>query len=180
MTLLSPVLCRAQTPSCDSIVWRADKKLTWDDFKAVPNANDLAAARTRSNFVREWRVSKNELETKMICFFSPCLSWSKNKASERLLRHEQGHFDITELYKRLYYKRIVEATYTPATLQAVVTIIYRNITQECGNFQDAYDRETNHSLKEDKQSEWEQKIAALLKDLEAYDREEVSVSLVRR
>jgi hypothetical protein len=174
---LTALYTQGQTANCDSIVWKTNRKLTWSDFKGQPDDADAATARTRSNFVREWLVRNNVLYTKMICFFSPCLSWSKSKQTNRLLRHEQGHFDITEVYRRLYYKRIANATYTPATLPELMKTIYQDITQECAEVQEAYDVETHHSLLAPQQAQWEQRIAAMLKSLKRYDKEELRVKL---
>lgn len=177
LLLLGCLLAQAQTSSCDSIIWKANRKLTWADFKGTPAPNDRVSARTRSNFVREWSAKDATLKTTMICFFSPCLSWSRNKTSERLLRHEQGHFDITEYYKRIYYKRIAEANYTPETLPDILKAAYQSITQECGAMQEAYDLETNHSLIAARQTEWEQKITYLLNTVKDFDKEELVVAL---
>lgn len=177
LLLLGGILVQAQTSNCDSIVWKADRKLTWNDFKGTPNPTDPVAARTRSNFVREWSAQDATLKTTMICFFSPCLSWTRNKASEKLLRHEQGHFDITEYYKRIYYKRVAEAKYRPSNLPRILKNTYESITKECGIMQEAYDKETNHSLNADKQAEWDQKIAYLLNTVKDFDKEELIVAL---
>jgi hypothetical protein len=177
--LLTGLCAKAQTHSCDSIVWRAGRKLTWNDFKGTLNLNDPVSARSNTNFVREWAVENGTLKTTMICFFSPCLSWSKSKRSARLLKHEQGHFDITEYYRRVYYKRIAEASYTPATLPALMKDIYDSITRECGTMQEAYDRETHHSLLTDKQREWQLNITQLLAAERAYNRKTMVVTLPR-
>lgn len=170
----------AQTNPCDSIVWRADRKLTWDDYKAQPDTNSRAASTTNSGFVRTWAAKGYTLRTIMLTTFYPCLSWSKNKASARLLRHEQLHFDITEYFKRLYYKRIAEATYTPATLPGLLKSIYQGILQELQTMQQEYDLQTTHSLNAEQQNAWEQKVAGLLVSLKAFDKYELIVELPRR
>jgi hypothetical protein len=177
LLLLNGVLAFAQVSACDSIVWRASRKLTWDDFKGTPDPNDIVSARSRSNFVREWSADNGKLKTTMICFFSPCLSWTKSKRSNRLLKHEQGHFDITEYYKRIYYQRIAQANYSTAALPDILRDVYVSVTQECGAMQEAYDRETHNSLLVDKQREWQRNIARLLSSVKYYDRKEMIVSL---
>ena len=115
----------------------------------------------------------------MVTNFNPCLSWSKNKESDRLLRHEQLHFDITEYFKRLYYKRVAEATYSQTTINGLMKSIYQNILYEMQVMQKNYDEQTTHSLDADKQAAWQQKVADLLNSLKAYDKRELSVELPR-
>jgi predicted secreted Zn-dependent protease len=111
--------------------------------------------------------------------FSPCLSWSKNKNSARLLAHEQGHFDIGEYYRRVYNKRIMEARYNPNTLSGVLKNTFKDINAECEKLQDRYDEETNSSRDEQKQAEWISKIDILLNSMKDYDKEEVVVNLLK-
>jgi len=180
LLLLCAFVGFAQSSPCDSIVWRADRPLTWEDYKGQPDSNSRAAANTNSGFIRTWAAKGFTLRTMMIANFSPCLSWSKNKASARLLRHEQLHFDITEYFKRLYYKRIAEATYSPATLSGLMKSIYQNILSESQAMQDEYDRQTTHSLNAEQQAAWEQKVAGLLVSLNAFNKRELIVELPRR
>lgn len=178
--LLTSIPGFAQTNPCDSIVWRADRKLTWEDYKGQPDTNSRAAANTHSGFVRTWSAKGFTLRTIMITNFNPCLSWSKNKASARLLRHEQLHFDITEYFKRLYYKRIAEATYSPATLPGLMKSIYQNTLTQLQAMQQEYDLQTTHSLNAEQQNTWEQKVASLLLSLKAWDKYELIVELPRK
>jgi len=178
--LLTSILGFAQNNPCDSIVWRADRPLTWEDYKGRPDTNTRVASTTNSGFVRTWEAKGYTLRTVMVTTFYPCLSWSKNKASARLLRHEQIHFDITEYFKRLYYKRIAEATYSPATLPGLMKSIYQNILTESQAMQQEYDLQTTHSLNAEQQAAWEQKVAGLLASLKAWDKYELIVELPRR
>ena len=179
LLLFFSVLGFAQTNPCDSIVWRANRPLKWNDFKAKPESNVVRAANTHSGFVRSWVVKDYLLKTVMVANFNPCLSWSKNKGSDRLLRHEQLHFDITEIFKRLYYKRVAEAAYTPSTINGLMKSIYQNIIVEMQIMQENYDVQTHNSLDADQQAVWQQKVAGLLNGLRAYDKRELSVELPR-
>lgn len=113
LLLLTIIPGFAQTNPCDSIVWKANRPLKWNDYKAKPDTNSIAAAYTNSGFVRTWSARDYKLYTVMVTNFNPCLSWRKGEASARLLAHEQLHFDITECFKRVYYQRVSTATYTP-------------------------------------------------------------------
>lgn len=167
----------AQNSQCDSIVWKADRKLTWNDFRGEPILSTVVAAKTHYNFSRIWNAKGLTLTTSMVCYFSPCLSWSKNKNSENLLAHEQGHFDIAEYFRRLYYKRIAGANYSPSTLQAIMKNTYQGVLRDSERMQQAYDSETTHGLKREAQQQWLIKIADLLDSLRQYDKPEITVDL---
>ncbi|MES2279165.1 MAG: DUF922 domain-containing protein [Bacteroidota bacterium] len=162
---------------CDSIIWKADRKLTWGDFQGEPVLSGMVAAKTHYDFVRTWAAHGFTLKTKMVCSFNPCKSWSRNKKSDNLLAHEQGHFDIAEYFRRLYNKRVAEATYSKSTIVSVMKSIYQNINTECETMQENYDTQTTHGLTKDKQVEWLQKIAGLLDATKPFDQEEVEVKL---
>jgi hypothetical protein len=179
LSLLVSNVAIAQSTPCDSISWQSNRKLTWDDFKQTPDANKPNTSLTHYNFAHRWAAHGFTLTTKMSCFFSPCLSWSKNKSSSNLLRHEQGHFDIAEYFRRVYNKRILEATYSPKTLSLIMKKTYTDINIECLNIEDQYDKETDYSRNFDKQTEWEKKIGLLLESMKEYDISEVKVSLAR-
>ena len=158
-------------------MWKADRKLTWNDFRGEPVLSTSVAAKTHYNFARAWNAKGFTLTTSMICYFSPCLSWSKNKNSENLLAHEQGHFDIAEYFRRLYYKRITEAYYSPSTIQATMKNTYRDVLRDSELMQQAYDNETTHSLNKEAQQQWLIKIADLLECVRQYDKTEITVTL---
>jgi predicted secreted Zn-dependent protease len=81
-----------------------------------------------------------------------------------VLKHEQGHFDIAEIFARKLFRQMTEYRYNNRTYKEDLTAIYDNIVAEKAKMQGDYDRETNHSLNRYKQNEWLKKIEALLED----------------
>ena len=69
------------------------------------------------------------------------------------MQHEQLHFDITELYARLFRKRLAENIKSTGDLSKI-SGISNTIMKEWQEEQDDYDKETNHSMNEKKQAEW--------------------------
>ena len=69
------------------------------------------------------------------------------------MQHEQLHFDITELYARLFRKRLDENIKSTGDLSKI-SGISNTIMKEWQEEQDDYDNETNHSMNEKKQAEW--------------------------
>src|ERR1700733_10251558 len=105
MKLLSNILlvislCSFETKSSSLIDWSADKRLTWSDFKARPDENSPNAALTGTNIQFDFAYSSQTGFTYHItCRFDKNKSWGRVK-TDYILSHEQGHFDIAEIYTR--------------------------------------------------------------------------------
>jgi len=163
LLFLLPVFVFAQE---DAIQW-STKRLTWEDYLAKPAATDDAAAITSTGVGIEYHVRNNELSYKITCMFSKTRSWGRYK-SEYILKHEQGHFDITEIYARKLYKEMSEYEFNPKTFRSDLDGIYRNVMKEKEDYQNLYDHETDYSRDKKKQAEWLERIAVELKDLADY------------
>ena len=164
--LLSTIFCSTFFISKENaqFSWTEDRRLTWADFKGKPDKQYPATALTYTDI----RIEASSVDGKVMVtvqnFFDTKLSWSKNKTSSALLAHEQAHFDITEIYTRklrIKLNKIVsEETIRNGTLNKESTIILN----EWKSFQKEYDDETNHGIITNKQKEWEEKVAMLLKE----------------
>ena len=74
-----------------------------------------------------------------------------------ILKHEQLHFDIAEVFARKLREKIKNHNKEFFDLESYnkeIDLIY----QRYFLYQERYDRETKHSLNIDKQNEWEEKI----------------------
>jgi antirestriction protein len=163
--LLSPLLSFAQTRQF--IEWSAVKRLTWDDYLAVPSSNSDAAAITSTALGVEYHLKNNNLTYTITCRFSKTASWGRHK-TEYILLHEQGHFDITELFARKLAKELKEHKFNPHNYQDDVSKIYKKVMDEKEEYQTKYDKETDFSRNKQEQSEWLQKIKDELDDLDEY------------
>lgn len=156
------VLGRTDSQDYETIEWRPDYKLTWDDFKGQAPSNDRAAATTASGISYQFSTSgtRNEikLDFKVSTFFYPNKSWYQPSLCDSLiLSHEQLHFDISELYARKMRKRLTAGSFTQ-NVKAEVRIIYKEILEELEEFQDLYDDQTNFSRDIEQQLIWNKKI----------------------
>ncbi|MDO6810190.1 DUF922 domain-containing protein [Zobellia galactanivorans] len=150
------------------IVWDADRKLQWSDFKGSYFKTEWAAATTASgisysftSFTKEGRLY---LDFVVQSEFYPKKSWYRPELCDSIiLGHEQLHFDISELYARKMRKRLAQTQFT-MNAKAEVRAIYKAILKELGNFQNKYDRETNFSRNLEKQVLWNRRIKAALKE----------------
>ena len=88
--------------------------------------------------------------------------------TDYILAHEQGHFDITEIYARKLHKELLDYKFNRKTFRQDVNAIYDRVVKEKENFQFAYDGLTDHSRNKTVQEEWLQKIEQLLAETEPY------------
>ena len=154
--------------SKDTIYWNINRKLTWEDFKGRPDKTTNLLAMTQAGIGYEVACNNGELKLKIYCYFNAKKSWTKETDSDDLLRHEQLHFDITELYTRQLRKKLSEVTDPCGKDIKELDKAYSNIFKACSDRQNDYDRESEHSLNDEQQKMWEEKIALELKALEKF------------
>jgi predicted secreted Zn-dependent protease len=84
------------------------------------------------------------------------------------LSHEQGHFDIAEIFARKLNKHMSEYIFNKDSFKEDLKNIYLNVTVEKEQMQNDYDRETDHSIIKSKQEEWLKKIDTMLVELKNF------------
>ena len=141
--------------------------LTWDDFLCEPKRNTDAVALTSTALGISYNVSNNQLNYEITCSFSKVKSWGILKTAY-ILAHEQGHFDITEIYARKLHKELLDYKFNRKTFRQDVNLIYDRVVKEKENLQFAYDGLTDHSRNKTVQQEWLDKIEQLLIETEPY------------
>lgn len=157
----------SEAKDADSINWRNRRTLTWSDFKAAPVQTAPNAALTSTSILINYRYNDESLQFNLICVFYPHKSWTKVKTNH-ILAHEQGHFDISQLFTRKLYKELKAYKFKPETVDRDVQEIYQRITQEQADYQNLYDKETNYSRNAAGQESWSQRIEKELKETAAY------------
>ena len=151
----------------DYLPWTSVRPLTWDDFLCEPKRNSDAVALTSTALGISYNVSSNQLNYEITCSFSKVKSWGILK-TPYILAHEQGHFDITEIYARKLHKELLDYKFNRKTFRQDVNVIYDRVVKEKENLQFAYDGLTDHSRNKTVQKEWLEKIQELLLETEAY------------
>jgi len=163
------------TPSAseEKIPWSEDYQLKWSDFKS-PTANGSGfVASTSSGIAYSFssfgdRSGNMEVNVKVICSFYPERSWySKKDASDYILKHEQTHFDISELHARKFRKKIEETSFSDDMNSELEKLFYK-FEDERVTFQKKFDKETDHSKINDKELEWEEFVANQLMKYERW------------
>jgi predicted secreted Zn-dependent protease len=102
-------------------------------------------------------------------FFVPNKSWVKSeyKSDFELLKHEQLHFDISELYARKFREQLSKMSFTE-NVKIEISDLYEKITKKKIELQNEYDIETDHSVNILKQKQWGQKILIELQKRASY------------
>jgi hypothetical protein len=151
------------TDPVEKFTYKERPQLSWNDFKGVPpkNAQHFASVNSGMGYrlVSKNRDGKLAIDVDVTTYFYPQLSWKKNsnENNQDLLKHEQLHWDISELYARKL--RAAYKKYIPQkNPKKEVDYIFRKFEKERQQTQKAYDLESNHGLLKDAQEKWSAQI----------------------
>ena len=154
------------------IPWQENRPLVWEDFKAPVNQGSPYKALTNSGITYGFDYENNELKYTVNCFYDPFSSWVKEDGkTDDLLVHEQGHFNITELYARKIRKKFSETKFTSDNVVNLSESIFKDLMKASIIMQRLYDTETDHNKNVSEQQKWNKKISAELEKLAAYKSE---------
>lgn len=173
-TVLFITLLLSQLFFAQKIYWNESRKLTWDDFQAKKNlgGNPLTVAFAYCGLQYHVKRSTNPKYPVSIDIKSSFIvdkSWKKSDSvTAEVLKHEQNHFDITEIYARKLRKFVKEKIKTSGDYDRYFKKGYQKIYDEYRAFQETYDRETQNSINKEKQKFYNELVAQLLNDLKAY------------
>ncbi len=149
------------------IYWSAERKLSWGDFKARPDRNSTNAAMTATDIRFDFTYNTRDgFKFHITCRFDKNSSWGRVK-TDYILSHEQGHFDIAEIYARKLNKALNAFIPGKGDPTPDVNKIYENVMRELTVAQAQYDKETNFSINKGEQSRWLLKINDDLRSNEA-------------
>jgi Bacterial protein of unknown function (DUF922) len=151
----------------DLIEWSAGRKLKWQDYLATPDSRSDAAASTSTQIGFEYHIRDNNPTYSITCKFSKVKSWGRYK-NDYILSHEQGHFDIAEIFTRKFVKLLREYSFDKNTYRNDLRKIYADVIKEKERFQQQYDSETDFSRINEKQAEWLKKIEKMLEEYKGY------------
>jgi hypothetical protein len=154
------------------IAWSASRPLTIADFQGRPGPSDRLAALTSAE-IKAGAACRDFVFTGTVqATFDPKTSWFRNPttASAELLRHEQMHFDITEVYARLMRQKLLvfQAKADCNKLQPAFNNLTKGVYAEWDREQNRYDQETNHGLNAVRQAYWEKQTQTKLAQLASF------------
>ena len=101
--------------------WDKDFFLRWSDFEAESNPAAFEDAHSTIKYRFTWVIISDKVGEQIVFLiedirisveFHPLLSWVRpSQSSDRLLKHEQGIFDLAELVKRENIKELQNVFY---------------------------------------------------------------------
>lgn len=149
------------------------RSLSWNDFKGEPKTNVHHEAASNMgvamDYTWKWRNKQLNLKYKVKTVFNQNYSWVKSgKKSQKLLRHEQTHFDITEIMARKLRKFLAENKFKLKAVRSKIDEVTHILQQENKAMQESYDQETNHGNNSKKQQKWERHVQNKLTALQKY------------
>lgn len=163
----------------DRIAWDQETQLTWKDFKAKPHRSSSLDAYTMLGISIEVIGQQNGvIDMGVFGYFEKNKSWVKpGERNEKLLYHEQKHFDLCEVYRRMLVQKLeANNPYSFNGFSSEVGQIFEEVFAAYTREQERYDKETNHSQIKEQQEAWNKFIAEELLRLKKYDK--LAASLV--
>ena len=156
----------------ERLAWEEGRLLKWSDFKGAPDNLSGFVATTNSGISHSFAIGGNGVldksTSKILAHFYPTFSWVKPaRATKAILKHEQNHFDISEIYARKLRKRVQEFQFTTNSEEEIKNI-YESTEEERRNTQQLFDKESDHSKRKNQELLWTIRIKDSLKKYEAY------------
>jgi hypothetical protein len=164
----------SSTSSSSEMTWSKERKLTWDDFRgAIPhNAEEQTAAATYCGIGFETNSissTNTNLKIRVYNTFYINNSWARpEEMNEDVLAHEQGHFDLCELYTRKLRERMSNLKVNANTMKPTLRKIYEELQVEYRARQEAYEDETSHGVNLPQQKRWQRLVDAELAETEQW------------
>jgi len=155
----------------DFIPWSESYKLSWSDYLGTPDYSAHDAVTWVSYQTTQIGLREDAILFDIRCCFIKSKSWKRPNVSNNLLKHEQLHFDIAEIFTRKIRKEFLKFKCYSFNLDECfyeLKEIREMIVMQDTEFTKQYDQETNFSKNKEKQKEWEKKIKAMLKEYEQY------------
>ncbi len=160
------------------ILWHEKRKLRQIDFKgSTQNRPFDATTVTYIMYEYSGRVYQGKVKFSVSTFFDCGMSYLKGQNEvETLLAHEQGHFDMAELYARKFFKRVAEEAKNVKDLKENLDKIYYDIQKEMQVEQDWYDSDIYPDPA--KQVVWLKKLEDDLKKHEKYSKKQAFIPIL--
>ena len=149
-----------------------DRPLTWDDFKGKPDFDSPYGAYTFTAFQSKGKSFTYRGDT--VVWDGPPEYWvelgkdswvKKEKRSDTLLQHEEGHFTLGKLLVLELNARMRSAIFLKRDYQLKINSIVKEVSDKYRALSILYDKETNHSKNRPEQWKWNTFLAAELQRL---------------
>ena len=143
--------------SQDTIVWSKETLLVKENFQAKRSVGK-AAATTSTALIFHAEPSGGSLMFFVEAIFSKSKSYMKDD-SPYILKHEQNHFDISEIYARKFRQMLIEKDFRKVkNVSETIQKMASKIVNEWQKEEVCYDNDTEHGTNPAKQKLWNQEI----------------------
>ena len=154
------------------LFWQESHGLTWDEYKGKrPDSTEIGAA-SYIGFEIYPSLIKDLPSITIRTSFFPYKSWKKYP-TDLLLIHEQGHFDLAEVYSRKIRKKFICLQEKDCKDFNKYYEVYDELHVEYKEASSKYDLETNFGRNYENQLQWKRKISSQLIELNDYKFEEL-------
>jgi uncharacterized protein DUF922 len=163
-----------KTPKGLVIDWSDSHKLKQSDFMAKrKGSSGFAVATTASAFgysiVNDNGTISGSIYVRFYCdssWWNP--EYKVSDIQDEILDHEQLHFDICELFGRKLFKEMVSLRKSGRSNGNNIDRMHTRLERQYSQYQDKYDKETNHSIDRTAQKKWDKKVKKELHELAEY------------
>jgi Bacterial protein of unknown function (DUF922) len=159
-----------------SLAWSAHH-LSWKDFRGRAKLGTATAAQTSSSVTYIVECHGEGFRYAVLATFSPAESWVRpdipphRTSSASTLKHEQTHFDITEVFARRLRRAFSTARGLCPKHPKDARKLFDRLSRESQATQNRYDDETAHGTVPEAQDRWTRAVAASLDSLGGFRQE---------
>ena len=150
------------------IIWNKNYKLSWNDFSGknyINKYNSSAISSLKLYYIQSYY--KNKIHSyNVITLFYRYKSFSSSN-SLNLLKHEQIHFDIHEIFARKIRKHF-QLLKNQNSSEYTYNRIFTKYIDSLAIYQEKYDLDTDYSIIEKRQNFWNKIVAKKLQELDDY------------
>lgn len=186
---LGQVLAASSEPA--ELLWTEGYRLTWEDFRGDPPPASLRGTEAAKIWIglrysATWELFfdpvRGQWTARLLgcatqAFMDRTRSWVlPDQRHPEVLRHEQGHFDLLEVFRRLLEKELrawigkpVSAATREEAERALtrrLEEVYLGVWEAHEAHQAQYDQETEHGRNQGQQDQWSRRIFLWLEESE--------------
>src|SRR5262245_51785173 len=150
----------------EAVPWSASRRLTWDDFRGVPPAGEKErAAETAYSLFYAVSCKGHTFDFQIIAAVLPRQSWVRPSVltdavqNSRTLRHEQTHFDLSEVHARRMRRYFAELSSPCMKSSSELEALSDRLIRDEAAAQRRYDEETSHGRLAQRQATWDADVA---------------------
>lgn len=170
MPVIVNVILKKTTDKSNLILYNPERRLVIADFMGKYEAKWFGVAATNSGIGLDMSgKSENgtlKVNITITVMFDKNKSWMKEAGkNNRILGHEQNHFDLTAIKACEMIEALEKAEFDIINLNQQIKTIHDQYVKALNQIQEEYDKDTNHGTVYEQQLAWSTKISEQLKTI---------------